>query len=155
MQTTLDIIKDWPIIVQGALGSGLFWLVLLIGQKVTSDLTQKYAQHSKKSRLCWLVNRSAILRANLSGTDNEFSVYAMIMVYRASRYLFRALMWMALGLLSQVFIEPVSIIGFVGCLYYLFKGFNIVSGTDESREELDSELKTTLAEIEKISRNVQ
>ncbi|GAW97997.1 hypothetical protein MTCD1_03655 [Colwellia marinimaniae] len=31
----VNAVLEWPLIIQGALGSGLFWLLLLLGQKIT------------------------------------------------------------------------------------------------------------------------
>jgi hypothetical protein len=51
MEQVVEIILAWPAIVQGALGSGLFWLILLLGQKSSSVSTSKYLRFSNKQRL--------------------------------------------------------------------------------------------------------
>ncbi|WP_421347587.1 hypothetical protein [Aeromonas veronii] len=152
MQELLEAVKDWPVIVQGALGSALFSLIIFGGQAATKYITVKYSFHSKRSRYTWLVNRSAQLRANMAASDAEFSAYAIIMLYRASRYLFRALMWLSLGLLLEVFFQPAAVIGFAGCIYYLFKGYNVVGGL-ENTGDFPKQLEDTMKEIEDLDRN--
>jgi hypothetical protein len=43
MTELIDTILKWPIIVQGALGSGLFWLVLFMGQKSVNKISDSYS----------------------------------------------------------------------------------------------------------------
>jgi len=151
MQEIINIIKEWPVIVQGALGSGLFWLTLLIGQKIIEFLSYRYSKHSTKTRKTWLINRTAVIGLRLSYSVEEQGVYTSILLYRASRFLFHALMWLALGLTVQVIFVPLSIIGFLGCLYYLIKGISVVGASSKSEKELEKELKSIHEELRVIN----
>ena len=147
MQETINIIKEWPTIIQGALGSALFWLILIFSEKLFVFLSKKYSIHSKKSRKTWIINRMAAIGLSTAKT-NESQIYFIIgLGYRSSRFLFKALMWLTLGLIFQTILQPLSIIGFIGCLYYLIKGYNVVKGTEENEEELLEELKSLKSEL--------
>ena len=58
----MEIIKtitDWPVIVQGALGSALFWLVFEIGQRGTRALVKRLGQDKKTTADFVLMAREA------------------------------------------------------------------------------------------------
>ncbi|MCS6192295.1 hypothetical protein [Shewanella baltica] len=150
MSDILKIVMEWPVIVQGALGSGLFWLTLLLGQKVFEKAWESYSKHSVKTRISWLTNRSGMIQLRLSKPVEQQSIYASLLLYRASRHLFRALMWLVLGLSLQLLFSPISLIGFLGCLYYLIEGYSIVKGTGEGEEELKQELQKIIKEIKTL-----
>lgn len=139
MSEIISAIKDWPVIVQGAIGSGLFWIILLLCQKTADYLSRKYSQHSNYSRESWLINRHTMIQLVLSESLEEKGSYASILLYRSSRYLFKAIMWLALGLVLQIFYTLAALIGFIGCLYYLFKGYYVVGGANQSNDELEKE----------------
>jgi hypothetical protein len=143
MQELIDAIKAWPIIIQGALGSALFWLVLLCGQYLTTRISRSYSLHSKVTRESWLVGERAKCMANISKTDFEFSAYAIILMYRAARHLCKALMWLAMGLVFQSLFLPAGVIGFLGCLHYLFKVAEVLGPIDDERHSA-----STLAKID-------
>jgi hypothetical protein len=145
MQELIAAVKAWPIIIQGALGSALFWLVLLLGQKGVQALARKYSHMSKKARISWLISEKARCLASMSEDHDSFATYATVMLYRASRHLLRALMWLVLGLTATTMFSWLGIVGYVGCLYYLFKSYEIVAPADISR---DSAERLTQVEIE-------
>ncbi|MEQ6969119.1 hypothetical protein [Pectobacterium polaris] len=150
MQEIITAITEWNVIIQGALGSAVFWLFLLLGQKLSAFCSRKYSSHSSNTRKTWLINRSAIIKMRLSHSLEDQSHFATILFYRASRFLFNALMWLVLGLALNIILQPVSAIGYIGCLYYLSKGLYVVGGTDETDEELEQELKRINEELDNL-----
>ena len=140
MQELIDAIKAWPVIVQGALGSALFWIFLLVGQKLAMYAAGKYSHISKKARISWLTNEQAKCCASLTQSSEEFATYATIILYRTSRHLIKAAMWLVLGLISQSILSELGIVGFVGSLYYLFKAYEVVAPMNDDKynqERLD------------------
>jgi hypothetical protein len=88
MQELIDAIKAWPIIIQGALGSALFWLVLVVGQKITNALSIRFSTQSKSRRRARLVNQGLRLRALIAGDgpDRAQTTYFFsALLYRASQ----------------------------------------------------------------------
>lgn len=149
MQELIDAVKAWPVIVQGALGSALFWLVLLIGQSLTTRITRNYSNHSKQARLSWLISEQAKCLAKASASHVEFAAFGTILIYRSSRHLLKAFMWLAMGLVFQSLFLPAGTIGFLGCLYYLFKAAEIVAPLDEEKHSV-AELAKIAEEIKKL-----
>lgn len=84
----------------------MFWIILLIGQNLTNAIAKKYSHHSHEARISWLTNEHAKLLAATSNTNEEFATYAVILLYRASRRLFSALLWMAVGLVFNPSLPP-------------------------------------------------
>lgn len=144
MTDLIEIIKNWPIIVQGALGSALFWAFLVAAQKLVIYGSEKYSYHTKQSRISWLVSAThKYMPVGEDGKEETLSIATLI--YRSIRHFYKSMMWLALGLIINIFIHPFGVIGFIGSLYFLFKASEIVSpiedGVDVERklEELIQE----------------
>ena len=138
MDELLNIIKEWPVIIQGALGSGLFWLFLLISQKLITKSINLLSNRSKSQRKSWLVSRFAKLRA-FSGTESvELSHYSLSAVkYRALRPAYKGFTWLSLGLATYPLFDLGLTIGGLGAVYFFLKAYEIVSPM-----ELDDVAKT-------------
>lgn len=150
MDSLINTIKDWPVIVQGALGSGLFWLILLAGNKLQSALSEKYSALSTKSRINWLRNEKCKHGAVLSKDLSEKNFWTTVLIYRASRHVIRALMWLSMGLIFQSFFMLIGIVGFIGAFHYLFKAYDVVSPVYKDSFTVDS-LKEIQEELAKLN----
>ncbi|UVL37136.1 hypothetical protein LOY43_12125 [Pseudomonas sp. B21-041] len=126
MEKLIASIQDFPVIVQGALGSALFALALYIGQKVAAYCFDSFRANSKKSRIRQLKEQYIRLRALSSEDRAESAYFASLLWLRASRHVVKALIWLTLGLAFGSAFEPLSIVGFMGAIYYLFFALNIV-----------------------------
>ena len=153
MYELIEAIRAWPVIVQGALGSALFWVILVCAQYSTTRLSKTYSRHSKRARIGWLTARKAKVLAHTRGDAADFSVYATILLYRASRDLFKGLMWLAMALVFQSMFAPAGIVGFLGCLYYLLKGSEVV-GVVEGIENPEQELEKILEELRELRKSL-
>ena len=137
-------IIDLPVIVQGAMGSALFALLLLIGQKISASLGAWHSQSSKSRKEQALIDEMAVL-SGIAATDIRTSThYTLIVLYRASRHVVRALYWLTLGLLFGSTISVFGIVGYLGCLFYLLQALRLVQG--KSKEEIDG-VQTRLAQV--------
>lgn len=145
----LIMFKEWPIIVQGALGSGLFWLTLRIGQLSYSQSLKLWSLHSKKSRRSWLISQINKYEGGLSKSYEQATYKASILVYRSLRHLYRAIMWLVLGFAANLIIFPLGIVGFIGALHYLFKAYEGVSPID-TKENVEEILKNMNEELEEL-----
>jgi len=129
LQRLVTAVQDWPVLVQGALGSTLFWLVLLIGQRITAFLSSHIALQSKQRRQANVKNqllRLHALKAAAVPDSVAAAGFASVLLYRTARPVIKALMWLALGLVFESVLGVLGVVGFVGCLYYLLTAFNIV-----------------------------
>lgn len=151
MEKLIAAIQDWPVLVQGAIGSALFWLVLLIGQRITRYLSGRAQAHSKDKQKARLLNEIIRFDALRTGMDIvEGARFASVLWYRASRHLISGLIWMTLGLLLGSVFEVFGLVGFIGCLYYLFGALDIVKplSYDGDLDQKLEELRKQLAELE-------
>ena len=65
-----------------------------------------------------------------------------MVIYRSLRHFYKALIWLTLGLILNSIISVFGIIGFIGCLYYLFCAANAVQGV-----KIDGSHKHEIAHI--------
>lgn len=57
MDQLITAIKEWPVILQGALGSALFSLFLWLAAWARKHISLSYSRHSVDSRKTWLINQ--------------------------------------------------------------------------------------------------
>lgn|SRR5215469_5036449 len=150
MQEIYKTISDWPAILQGVIGAGLFSLLLYAGQKTASFLTEQWAKttrNRKESQLRNQLVRLHTLSAANSGDLQKGAYFASGMLVRSSRYLLKGLLWITFGLLFQSVLSVFGTIGFLGAAYYFFNALNIVraiepeANLEEKISKLDTELK--------------
>jgi hypothetical protein len=151
MEKLTSAIQNWPILLQGAIGSAIFWLVLSVGQRATNFFSLKADVLSKSKQKDHLLNEH--LRASAKKEGDKYAAgafYASVLCYRASRHVIRALIWLALGLIMNTITGIFGLIGFMGCLYYLFAALNVVKPFPEGNDpdERIKEVKKALAELQ-------
>ena len=167
MDQIFEIVKEWPVIVQGALGSALFWLVLLAFQKLSNFGASFFSNFSKKERIAWLISRHAKHEA-FGGTDNNsLAAYATsALIYRSLRYAYRGFTWLGLGLIGFFFTDISLIVGGSGLIYYFLKAYEVVSpfkdgeNTPEAwlaveKELIDLEALPSAAERDETNNSMQ
>jgi hypothetical protein len=146
MEIIIDRILQWPVIVQGALGSGLFWLILFIGQKAFAVSSSRYITFSKKRRLNSLQAESIRYKAFII-EDKSISAFLLIgLIYSAMHNLIESLICVFIGLLFHNFIPVFGVIGYLFALYYLFKAADNVRYTN-SEIDNKSKVEELMAEI--------
>ena len=126
MEKLITAIQDWPVLIQGAIGSALFWLLLVLGQKLTTFLSTKFSPLSKRMKKSDLVTQLLRFQALKTGPHDLGGHYASILWYRASRSVIKALIWLALGLIFGSITNVLGVVGFFGCVYYLLSALDVV-----------------------------
>ena len=145
MEKLVTAFSDWPIIVQGALGSALFWLILITGQKLTAASISYFSKRSNNNRVRQLTLQRLKYRA-LMDKGNERTSSMIALVYVGVKSIVKALVWITLGLLFGSLLDIFGIVGFIGGLYYLFRAVDVFSAIDTDVDhakkvaEIDSEL---------------
>jgi len=139
-----------PVVIQGALGSGLFALLLYIGQKIFTFTANRIAKSSRSRRKVYLIEQQVKYNVTKSKDFSARGAYVSLLTYRASRALFKALIWLSLGLAFGTLYKNLSIVGYCGCIYFLFKGLNTVSAP-ESVDDVDAKLKEIKTELEALN----
>ncbi|WP_141721052.1 hypothetical protein [Desulfoplanes formicivorans] len=131
----INTILEWPLIIQGALGSGLFWLVLVIGQRISALSGKVISQRSTENEINYLRDlrdKYVGLKAHHENNVQVANYIATGIIYKSLRSLFKGLIWLALGLSFGSIIPVLGVVGFVGCLYHMFKGLAVVQEVDKS-----------------------
>ncbi len=143
----IEIVKEWPVIIQGAMGSALFWLVLLLAQKFFELSSKYFSRRSKEQRISWLVSRDAKHEAFGGADDYAQSAYATsTLIYRSLRPVYRGFLWLGLGLVVYPFTDIGLAIGGIGLIYYFLKAYEVVSplnieeNTPEEWQKVEEEL---------------
>lgn len=144
-------VSDWPVVLQGALGSALFATLLFGGQRATAALSGWMRSRSKLSRQEYLFELLLRLEAVSSTESVDTAKYAAVLVYRAMRHLMKALIWLTLGLAMGSVISVLGIVGFAGCLFYLFKSLNVLAPT-ELTPDVAQKVAEARAELEQLEK---
>ena len=147
MSELVEVIKGWPVIIQGALGSALFWLVLVLAQKLFEISANNFSKRSKEQRISWLISRMAKFEAFGDENDDARSAFATsVLVYRSLRHAYKGFLWLGLGLLVFTFDEIGLAIGGIGLTYHFLKAYDVISpfkdeeNTSEERQRVRDEL---------------
>lgn len=86
---------------------------------------------------------------NANGVSDR-GAFVSLLVYRAARPLFLALLWLTLELIFGSVINIFGIVGYLGCVYYLLRGLSTVTGpqrVDDAEKKL-SEIKAELQSLD-------
>lgn len=149
MEKLITSVQDWPVIIQGALGSALFALVLFVGQKVASYFLDTFRANSRQSRIRQLKEQLIRLKALKAKDHSERGYYASLLWLRASRHVVKALIWLTLGLAFNSTLGVLGVIGFMGAIYYFFFALNIVKAIhyDGDITQKIEEIRAEMAEL--------
>ncbi|WP_156352886.1 hypothetical protein [Pseudomonas sp. NBRC 111140] len=153
MEKLIASIQDFPVIVQGAMGSALFALLMYIGQKVTTYCFDSFRTSSKKTRIRQLKEQHVRLRALSSEDDSERAYLTSLLWLRASRHVVKALIWITFGLAFESVAGIFSAVGFIGAFYYLFLALNIVKPIGYEGD-IDKKIQEIRNEIEVLKNSI-
>ena len=150
MKSVVEQILQWPLIVQGALGSALFWLILTLGGRMVRWLGAQARGLSRKRRLDMLHAEAIRLHA-FTNESQQTSIYAFAgLIYMATQYVMKGLAAICLGLIFASIFPVFGIVGFVMALYYLLYGGSIVRDVDLSKIDAKAELERIDKEVAEL-----
>jgi hypothetical protein len=155
MEKLVSAVKDWPVLIQGAIGSAIFWLVLLIGQRVAAYCAEALRNHSKGRRHTYLINE--LLRHNALREGDDFvsgAPFAALLWYRASRHVIVGFIWLSLGLIFDSIVGVFGVVGFVGCIYYLFAALTVVAPVN-FEGDIDKKIEDLQVEISELEKGLK
>lgn len=156
MNELIEQILAWPVIAQGALGSGLFSLILYLGQRGTLFLSGRLSRYSHRRRVDKLRFESIKYKITLTEQPDRAALFG-VLLYKAFSRTIRGLIWLTLGLGFQLIIPVFGIIGCLGALFYLFDALLIFKPIDTSvdKDQRIKEIDTELAELGKRNKAIQ
>lgn len=151
IDTLIKAVTDWPVLIQGMIGSALFWLVLVVGQRVVSVATAKYSSKSKARHRSFLMEQRLKYAYKLAKDNETRAAIFSGLLYRASRNALRGCVWIALGLAASTILPVFGVVGFVGALFYFFEALNTVTAVPEMANAEDK-VKQLTEEIESLGK---
>jgi hypothetical protein len=120
----MNIVKtilQWPVIVQGALGSALFWLILVLGQTAIGLISRRATKFSTDWRKKSLT-REYIARRLFWDDDRDVNILGFnLCIYHGLQFGFRGLVFVTLGFISGQVIPVFGIVGYLGALYFFLR----------------------------------
>ena len=147
----IDKVLSWPVIIQGALGSLLFYLFFEIAKYLTRKTTIFYGKINKKVRTENLVFKKTQLAANFMTAGSGADLITLC-IYGAMNKAAKGFVFLSFALVFMNYIPVFSVVAFVVAIYYFFKALKFVemeaysgkSREDYQREiaEIDKELKS-------------
>jgi hypothetical protein len=142
-------LTDLPVIFQSVLGSALFAAMVLAGQRFYAYVACRIAGLSKERRKTYLIEQQIIYNVLAARSNPDKAAFLLLLMYRASRSLFMALIWLTLGLIFASVEPSFGMVGYLGCIYFLFSGLITVAGP-KIVEDPEAKLEEIRLELEKL-----
>ncbi len=135
MEEIILKVTEWPVIIQGALGSGLFWLLLILGTKTTNFISNKIGSFTENASI--ENKRAEVLRYKAIESDDPAlaSLGVIGLIYGAFHYIVKALIMIVFGLIFQPIIYIFGIVAYIVALYFLFRAYHIVKDMDDTKSQ--------------------
>lgn len=143
-------ITDWPVVVQGAAGSALFWLILLVATKITDRSLQATVSFGKKKRLEVLYAEHLLLSATSTGDKADRTMAVAALLYGALHYALKGLAALALSLMLGDLVPVLKAVGTAFSAYYFLWALTIVRDIPSNDEKIASRLERVEQLIEKL-----
>jgi hypothetical protein len=150
LERLYSAVTDLPVIIQGALGSALFASIVYVGQRIFSVVQLRFSALSKERRRTYLLEQQIKYNVlSTKGLPNRGALVSLLL-YRASRSLFKALIWLTSGLIFGSVDSTLGLVGYFGCIYYLLLGLSAVTGPEpvEDNEAKLEEIRNELAKLD-------
>jgi hypothetical protein len=148
MDTILNFINNSPVVIQGAAGSALFWVILVIGQRIFNIIGTKFSLVNAKYKEETFYRE--YIQIKLFRGERRHEVISMC-TYQALSYLLRGFVFLGLGFIMSDFIPLSNSIGGVGFLFYLFRSLGWMKpfyvGEEQSEMERWNRIKVIEQEL--------
>ena len=130
MKEIVDTITEWPVIVQGALGSGMFWLILTILPKVWNGIITRFNSEKHIANSFGIIAHQAVHDGDHSRSTTGF----LFCIYGAIHYLTKAFLILYLSSLFSSGLYVFELVGkFIG-IYLIFRALSYVPHSNSCRD---------------------
>ncbi len=119
----INKILEWPVIIQGMVGSFLFWAVFTIGQKVVNLSTKKIKDDNKLGKYWGKSARDQFYNLNFSGSNYSF----FICLYGAIHYFLKFIIVIFISFMIKDFVPVFAYVGNIIGLYFIFRSISYVT----------------------------
>ena len=121
MELINEILK-WPVIIQGALGSFLFWLIFTLTQKASSSLISKLKGEKEVGKFFAKSAHDAFYEKLYDASNYAF----FVSIYAALHYFLKFVLALFIALLVSNLIPVFGYIGYLFGAYFLFRSMSYV-----------------------------
>lgn len=118
----VDVLANWHPIVQGALGSGFFWLILEVGQRVARIVTENLDKGKEPEKI-------SSQEESYSSDFKRSEHTGLVSVYSGMHYIAKGLIVLTISLGLKGLIPVVGLVGFVVSIYFFFRAISYVPRT--------------------------
>lgn len=115
----VDVLANWHPIVQGALGSGFFWLVLEVGQRLGRNVTERLEKGREPEEL-------PVAGGDRPPDFRKSGHSRYVSVYSGTHYIAKGLIVLTISLGLKELIPIVSLVGFLVSIYFFFRAISYV-----------------------------
>lgn len=115
----ISAITDWPVILQGVVGSAFFWLILEVGQRLVRKIGSKVGEDKETANLYALAAYEASSPALVA--EARF-----VCLYGAMHYALKALLVAAMSAFFAPFLDIFAAAGYLFSVYFLFRALSYV-----------------------------
>ncbi|MCD6019496.1 MAG: hypothetical protein K0S53_2617 [Bacteroidetes bacterium] len=124
-------ILNWPVLIQGILGSFLFWVIFTIGQKSFTLLNNKIKSDNKTGS-----HFGKFARDTFYQKQYEFSTYSFfICIYGAIHYFLKFVLAVFLSYIVSTLIPVFAYVGYILALYFIFRAMTYVTHFSSFKDE--------------------
>ncbi|RCW95831.1 hypothetical protein [Marinomonas foliarum] len=123
MELVEEILK-WPVIIQGALGSFLFWFILWAGQKSVNFASTKVSE--EKETAIYFAKTFAESEIGSDIQDRSFQNS----MYGALHYFVKSILVIVMSMLLGYLLPVFKLVGFLIAAYFLFRSLSYVPHFD-------------------------
>ncbi len=137
---SMDIVNEilkWPVIIQGALGSFLFWLLFTIGQKIFSLSSKKLKDENELGSFFGRSARDDYKKKDYNGSNYMF----FTCIYASIHYLIKFILTAFISFIIADLIPVFAYVGYLIAIYFIFRALSYVTHfrtfekEDERREK--------------------
>jgi len=154
---TLNKILDLPVIIQGALGSFLFWLLYESCKRFFLVASKFVAKHNRRMRHEVLVYERMQAIAMTSGDPNDRFHMILGCIYCGLSHAIKGLIYICFGLVTRDLLGPMSLIAYGFSIVYFYRAYGAVAlefNSGKSNDDYEKRIKEIDAEIAILKQGV-
>jgi hypothetical protein len=133
----INKILEWPVIVQGALGSFLFWLLFTISQKAFNFLNKKVRKEKELGSYFGRTARKQFRENNFTLSSYSF----FVCIYASIHYFLKFTLTVFISVIVLDFIPIFAYVGYLIAIYFIFRALSYVTHFNTFEEEEEKNQK--------------
>ena len=124
----VQILTNWHPIIQGALGSGFFWVVMELGENLSRKVTA-LLEGERKSR------RTAKAQEENQTESRSYAQSDFVSVFSGLNYMAKGLIALTISLGMKGVIPVFALIGFLVSVYFFFRALSYVPRPEKNQNK--------------------